>query len=62
MAKILGSPGLRRVAFHVLEAEAIFMLLESLRVSHIIAWRKLNGRRNPPDVLSVKDRIDVEGP
>jgi hypothetical protein len=45
-----------------LESEAIFMLLESLKVSHIIAWRKLKGRRNPPDVLSVKDRIDVEGP
>ena len=45
-----------------LESEAIFMLLESLKVSHIIAWRKLKGRRNPPEVLSVKDRIDVEGP
>jgi len=45
-----------------LESEAIFTLLESLKVSHIIAWRKLKGRRNPPEMLSVKDRIDVEVP
>jgi hypothetical protein len=45
-----------------LESQAIFDLLGSLRVSHIIAWRRLKGRVNPPDVLSVKDRIDVEGP
>jgi len=45
-----------------LESETIFMLLESLKISHIIAWRRLKGRVNPPMVLSVKDRIDVEGP
>jgi len=45
-----------------LESETIFMLLESLKVGHVIAWRKLKGRVNPPEVLSVKDRIDVEGP
>jgi len=38
------------------------MLLEALKVSHVIAWRKMKGRVNPPEVLSVKDRIDVEGP
>jgi hypothetical protein len=36
--------------------------LEALKVSHIVAWRKLKRRVNPPTVLSVKDRIDVEGP
>ena len=45
-----------------LESQAIFMLIESLKMSHIIAWRRLKGRVNPPEVLSVKDRIDVEGP
>jgi len=45
-----------------LESEAIFRLLDELKISHIIAWRKLKGRVNPPDVLSVRDRIDVEGP
>ena len=38
------------------------MLVESLKMSHIIAWRRLSGRVNPPDVISVKDRIDVEDP
>jgi len=33
-----------------------------LKISHIIAWRRLKGRENPPDVLTVRDRIDVEGP
>ena len=45
-----------------LESQAIFDLLDELKMSHIIAWRKLKGRVNPPEVLSVKDRIDVEGP
>jgi hypothetical protein len=44
------------------ESQGVFDLLESLKVGHIIAWRRLKGRDNPPEVLSVKDRIDVEGP
>jgi hypothetical protein len=44
------------------ESRGVFDLLESLKVDHIIAWRRLKGRDNPPDVLTVKDRIDVEGP
>ena len=44
------------------ESQAVFELLESLKISHIIAWRRLKGRENPADVLTVKDRIDVEGP
>ena len=45
-----------------LESQAIFDLLDKLKMSQVIAWRKLKGRVNPPEVLSVKDRIDVEGP
>jgi len=44
------------------ESQGIFQLLDSLKIGHIIAWRRLKGRVNPPDVLTVKDRIDVEGP
>ncbi len=44
------------------EAKRIFDLLDSLKIGHIIAWRRLKGRVNPADVLTVKDRIDVEGP
>ncbi len=44
------------------ESQGIFQLLDSLKIGHIIAWRQLKRRVNPPDVLSVKDRIDVEGP
>ena len=32
------------------------------RIANIIAWRRYVGHENPPDVLTVKDRIDVEGP
>ena len=39
----------------------IFGLLEYHRVSRVIPWRRLNRRMNPAEVLSVKDRIDVEG-
>jgi len=45
-----------------LEVKRVFDLLNSLKISHVIAWRRLKGRVNPPDVLTVKDRIDVEGP
>jgi len=44
------------------ESKGIFQLLDSLKVGHIIAWRRMKGRENPPDVLTVKARIDVEGP
>ena len=45
-----------------LESQSVFEVLESLKIGSIIAWRRLKGRENPPDVLSVRDRIDVEGP
>jgi hypothetical protein len=44
------------------ESQGVFDLLDSLKIGHIIAWRRLKGRVNPADVLTVKDRIDVEGP
>jgi hypothetical protein len=44
------------------ESQAVFELLDSLKINHIIAWRRLKSRDNPADVLTVKDRIDVEGP
>ncbi|HUS79549.1 MAG TPA: hypothetical protein VM050_12915 [Patescibacteria group bacterium] len=39
-----------------------FELLDSLKIGHIITWRRLKSWENPSDVLTVKDRIDVEGP
>jgi hypothetical protein len=37
--------------------------LESHRkITHVIPWRKLKGRVNPTNVLTVKDKITVEGP
>jgi len=44
------------------ESQAVFRLLNSLKIGPIIAWRRLKSRESPPDVLTVKDRIDVEGP
>ena len=45
-----------------LESRQVFDLLEDLKIGYIIAWRRMKGRENPPDVLTVKARIDVEGP
>jgi len=45
-----------------LDSQAVFESIESRRLSHIIARRRMKGRVNPPDVLTVKDRIGVEGP
>ena len=44
------------------ESGELFMALESRKLEHVIPWRRLKGRANPPDVLSVKNKIDVEGP
>ena len=44
------------------ESQAVFDLLESLKIGSVIAWRRLKGWENPPEVLTVKDRIDMEGP
>jgi hypothetical protein len=44
------------------ESEAVFDSLRARGISSIIAWRRVEGRESPQDVLTVKDRIDVEGP
>ncbi len=44
------------------EVRRVFEALEARRMGSLIAWRRLKGRNNPDDVLSVRDRIDVEGP
>jgi hypothetical protein len=44
------------------ESHRVFEALEARRMAPLVAWRRMKGRENPPDVLSVKDRIDVEGP
>jgi hypothetical protein len=44
------------------ESQSVFDFLDSLKIGHIIAWRRMKGRDNPPKALTVKDRIDVEGP
>jgi hypothetical protein len=44
------------------ESEQVFDALNARKVSGVIPWRRLKGRVNPSDMLSVKDRIDVEGP
>jgi len=44
------------------ESSQVFDALNSRKISGIIPWRRLKGRENPSDMLSVKDRIDVKGP
>jgi len=44
------------------ESEKVFMMLEQRKIDSFIAWRRLKGRVNPADVLTVKNRILVEGP
>jgi hypothetical protein len=44
------------------ESGPVFDALQARKIGSVIAWRRLKGRENPSDVLSVKDRIDVEGP
>jgi hypothetical protein len=45
-----------------LESPRVFQCLEERRIGHIIVWRRMKGRGNPLDVLTVKDRISVKGP
>jgi hypothetical protein len=44
------------------ESGQVFDALRLRKISGVIPWRRLKGRENPTDVLSVKDRIDVGGP
>jgi len=50
------------VADSQFESHQVFDNLRAKRIANIIAWRRYEGHENPPDVLTVKDRIDVEGP
>jgi hypothetical protein len=50
------------VADSQFESKTVFDSLKAKKIGNIVAWRRLNSRMNPPDVLSVKHRIDVEGP
>jgi len=45
-----------------LESRNTFDALDDRKVGHVIAWRRMKGGANPPDALTVRDRIDVEGP
>jgi len=44
------------------ESQRLFDWLGANRIANIVAWKRHRGHGNPPDVLTVKDRIDVEGP
>src|SRR3990170_5605663 len=44
------------------ESSQVFDTLQARKIDNVIAWRRLKGRENPSGVLSVKDRIDLEGP
>jgi hypothetical protein len=44
------------------ESEQVFDALNARKIDCVIPWRRLKGRVNPSEVLSVKDRIDVDGP
>ena len=44
------------------ESRRVFEALEDRKMGNLIAWRRMRGRENPPDVLTIRERIDVEGP
>jgi len=44
------------------ESRRVFDALEARKMAPLVAWRSMKGRENPPDVLTVRDRIDIEGP
>jgi len=44
-----------------LESPRVSRSLEERGIEHIIVWRRMKSRDNPPNVLTVKDRIDVDG-
>jgi transposase len=50
------------VADSQFESQQLFDILNAKRIANVVAWRRYEGRENPPEVLTVKDRIDVEGP
>jgi hypothetical protein len=44
------------------ESQRMFHMLEQEKIDHLIPWRRLKGRKIPPGVLTVKNRIQVDGP
>jgi len=44
------------------ESCRVFNVIEARKISPLVAWRCMKRRVNPPCVLTMKDRIDVEGP
>jgi hypothetical protein len=44
------------------ESQRFFERLRGRRIASIIPWKRHKGHDNPSDVLTVKDRVDVEGP
>ena len=44
------------------ESKTLFVVLEKKKIIRIIPWRRLRGRNIPSEELTVKGRIDVEGP
>ena len=44
------------------ESQPVLWTLKERKISSVIAWRHYEARENPPDVLTVKGRLDVEGP
>jgi len=45
-----------------LESQRVFHMLEQRKIDYLIPWRRLKGREIPHGVLTVKNRIQVEGP
>ena len=44
------------------ESRRVIEAFEDRKMGNLIAWRRIRGRENPPDVLTIRERIDVEGP
>ena len=44
------------------ESRSVLDAIEARKVAPLIAWRRMRGRENQPGALTIRDRIDVEGP
>ena len=44
------------------ESNGVFEALEYLRTAPLVAWRCTRGQENPPNMLTVRDHIDVGCP
>ena len=45
-----------------LDSRKVFHMLKERKIRHLIPWRRLRGRKIPSGVLTVKNRIQVDGP